>query len=155
MPEGPSIVLVRETLQSFIGKKVIAVKGNSKIEKSRMINKKIVDIRSWGKHLLICFEGFTLRIHFLMFGTYLVNERKPTPLRLSLCFKNDELNFYTCSIQFIDEPLETDRLLSSDVLNDLWSSRKASSKLRAIPEIMSVTLYSISNICRCRQYYQK
>ncbi len=81
MPEGPSILLVREALQPFIGKKVLSVKGNSKIEKSVLINQKIIDIRSWGKHLLICFDGFTLRIHFLMFGTYLVNERKSTPLR--------------------------------------------------------------------------
>jgi endonuclease-8 len=135
MPEGPSILLVREALQSFIGKKVLTAKGNSKIEKSRLINQKIIDVRSWGKHLLICFERFTLRVHFLMFGTYLVNKKKPTPLRLSLCFKKDELNFYTCSIQIIDEPLENVYDFSADVLNDLWSSRKASFKLRSIPEI--------------------
>ncbi|HET7003547.1 MAG TPA: DNA-formamidopyrimidine glycosylase family protein [Puia sp.] len=135
MPEGPSILLVRETLQPFIGKKVLSAKGNSKIEKARLIDQKIIDIRSWGKHLLICFEGFTLRIHFLMFGTYLVNERKSTPLRLSLCFKKDELNFYTCSIQFINEPLDEIYDFSADVLNDLWSPRKASSKLRSIPDM--------------------
>jgi endonuclease VIII len=135
MPEGPSILLVREALQSFIGKKVLTVNGNSKIEKSRLINQKIIDIRSWGKHLLICFERFTVRIHFLMFGTYLVNERKQTPLRLSLCFKKDEVNFYTCSIQIIDEPLDEVYDFSADVLNDLWSSRKASFKLRSIPEM--------------------
>ncbi|HLA58727.1 MAG TPA: DNA-formamidopyrimidine glycosylase family protein [Puia sp.] len=135
MPEGPSILLVREALQSFIGKKVLSVKGNSKIEKSRLINQKITDVRSWGKHLLICFEEFTLRIHFLMFGTYLVNKRKPTPLRLSLCFKKDELNFYTCSVQYIDEPLNEVYDFSADVLNDLWSSRKASFKLRSLPEM--------------------
>jgi endonuclease-8 len=135
MPEGPSILLVREALQPFIGKKVLSVKGNSKIEKSRLKNQKIIDIRSWGKHLLICFEGFTLRIHFLMFGTYLVNKRKSTPLRLSLCFKKDELNFYTCSIQIIGEPLGEIYDFSADVLNDLWSSRKASFKLRSMPEM--------------------
>ena len=135
MPEGPSILLVREALQSFIGKKVLSVKGNSKIEKSRLINKKIIDVRSWGKHLLICFEEFTLRIHFLMFGTYLVNKRKTTPLRLSLCFKKDELNFYTCSIQFINEPLNEVYDFSADVLNDRWSSRKAHFKLRSLPEM--------------------
>ena len=135
MPEGPSILLVREALQSLIGKKVLTAKGNSKIEKSRLINQKIIDIRSWGKHLLICFERFTLRVHFLMFGTYLVNKKKPTPLRLSLCFKKDELNFYTCSIQIIDEPLEKVYDFSADVLNDMWSSRKASFKLRSIPEM--------------------
>jgi endonuclease VIII len=135
MPEGPSILLVREALQPFIGKKVLSVKGNSKIEKSRLKNQKIIDIRSWGKHLLICFEGFTLRIHFLMFGTYLVNKRKSTPLRLSLCFKKDELNFYTCSIQIIGEPLGEIYDFSADVLNDLWSSKKASFKLRSMPEM--------------------
>ena len=135
MPEGPSILLVREALQSLIGKKVLTAKGNSKIEKSRLINQKIIDIRSWGKHLLICFERFTLRVHFLMFGTYLVNKKKPTPLRLSLCFKKDELNFYTCSIQIIDEPLEKVYDFSADVLNDMWSSSKASLKLRSIPEM--------------------
>ncbi|HEY2347698.1 MAG TPA: DNA-formamidopyrimidine glycosylase family protein [Puia sp.] len=135
MPEGPSILLVRESLQPFIGKKVLTVKGNSKIEKSRLINQKITDIRNWGKHLLICFDGFTLRIHFLMFGSYLVNKRKSTPLRLSLGLKKDELNFYTCSVQFIEGSLNKVYDFSSDVLNDLWSSRKASFKLRQIPEM--------------------
>jgi len=135
MPEGPSILIAREALQPFIGKKILTVKGNSKIEKSRLINQKIIDIRSWGKQLLICFEKFSLRIHFLMFGSYLVNERKSTPLRLSLCFKKGELNFYTCSIRFIDEPLEEVYDFSADVLNDQWSPRKASSKLRAMPDM--------------------
>jgi endonuclease VIII len=135
MPEGPSILLVREALQPFIGKKVLSVKGNTKIEKSRLLNQKIIDIRSWGKHLLICFEGFTLRIHFLMFGTYLVNERKSAPVQLSLCFKKGKLNFYTCSIQFITEPLDEVYDFSTDVLNDQWNPRIASSKLRSIPNM--------------------
>jgi len=136
MPEGPSILIVREALQPFIGKKILNVKGNSKIGKSRLINRKITNILSWGKHLLICFDGFTLRIHFLMFGTYLVNERKSTPLRLSLGFKKDELNFYTCSVQIIEGSLTDVYDFSADVLSDQWSTRKASSKLRMIPEVL-------------------
>jgi len=135
MPEGPSILLVREVLQPFIRKKILTVQGNAKIEKSRLLNQKIIDIRSWGKQLLICFEGFTLRIHFLMFGTYLVNERKSTPLRLSLGFKKGEVNFYTCAIRIIEEPLDEVYDFSADVLNDLWSPRKAGSKLKAMPEM--------------------
>jgi endonuclease VIII len=98
MPEDPSILLVRETLLPFVGKKVIAVHGNTKIEKARLVNQKILDIKTWGKHLLICFDHFTLKIHFMMFGTYLINKRKSTPLRLSMQFKKEEINFYTCSI---------------------------------------------------------
>src|SRR4051794_2876727 len=135
MPEGPSIVLVREALQPFIGKKVLTAKGNSKIEKARLVNQKITDVKSWGKHLLICFEQFTVRIHFLMFGSYLVNERKSTSLRLSLGFRKGEINFYTCSIRMIDEPLEDIYDFTADVLSDSWSSRKASFKLRLVPEM--------------------
>ncbi len=135
MPEGPSILIIREALKPFIGKKVLFANGNSKIEKSRLINQKIVDVRSWGKHLLICFEGFTLRIHFLMFGTYLVNERKLTPLRLSMEFKKGEINFYTCSIRIIEQPLKDVYDFSADVLSITWSSRKASRKLTLNPEM--------------------
>jgi endonuclease VIII len=135
MPEGPSILLVREALQPFMGKKIIAVHGNTKIDKSRLINQNIRDIQTWGKHLLICFDKFTLRIHFMMFGTYLVNERKSTPLRLSMAFKKGEINFYTCSLRFIEEPLEVLYDFSADVLNDSWNPRRASAKLREIPEL--------------------
>ena len=86
MPEGPTIVLVRESLLPFIGKKIKALQGNTKIEKERIINSTILDIKTWGKQLLICFEHFTLSIHFLMFGTYLINELKSTPIRLSFKF---------------------------------------------------------------------
>ena len=134
MPEGPSILLVREVLQPFIGKKVLTAKGNSKIEKSFLVNQKIRDVKSWGKHLLICFDDFTIRIHFLMFGTYLINERKSTPLRLSLGFKKDEINFYTCSVKVIQEPLHEVYDFSADVLSDSWSPRKASKKLSKIPD---------------------
>ncbi len=133
MPEGPSIVIVREALQPFIGKTILSVAGNANIDKSRLINQKISDIRSWGKHLLICFDGFTLRIHFLMFGTWLVNERKKTPLKLSLRFKKDELNFYTTALKMIDGPLKDEYDFSGDVMSDSWNPRRASAKLKKEP----------------------
>src|SRR3982751_3137814 len=105
MPEGPSLIIAREQMISFEGKKVIAVSGNSKIEKDCMLNQKLLEIKTWGKHLLLCFKGFTVRIHFLMFGTYRVNEKKDAAPRLSLQFSKGEINFYTCSVKIIDEPL--------------------------------------------------
>ena len=106
MPEGPSIVILKEAVQAFKGKKVIAVSGNTTIEKERMNGKKITDFKSWGKHFLICFKGFTLRVHLMLFGSYRINERKSTMARLSLEFGNGELNFYACSVKFIDGPLD-------------------------------------------------
>jgi endonuclease VIII len=66
-----------------------------------------------------------------MFGTYLVNERKSTPLRLSLVFKKGEINFYTVSLKILEEPLEEIYDFSADVLSDSWNPRRAAKKLKA------------------------
>src|SRR5206468_9635158 len=109
MPEGPSLIIAKEEMIVFKGKKIISVTGNTKIEKERLLNKKLIDIKTWGKHLLFCFDTFTLKVHFLMFGKYLVNSSKDATARLLLKFKNGEINLYTCSVKFIVEPLDSDR----------------------------------------------
>lgn len=62
MPEGPSIVILKEELSPFNGKKLVDVSGNAKIDLERMKGKKIIDMRSWGKHFLICFDGFFITL---------------------------------------------------------------------------------------------
>jgi endonuclease-8 len=137
MPEGPSIVILKEEVNKFTGEKIIVVSGNSKIDKDRLFNQKIIAFRSWGKHFLICFKEFTLRIHFLMFGSYKVDEEKPDrPVRLKLAFKNGEINFYSCSIKFLEGDLDAIYDWSSDVMNDDWSPRKAKAKLKQHPDMM-------------------
>lgn len=137
MPEGPSIVILKELVQPFKGKKIIKVEGNSKIDQQRMLNQKIIDFKSWGKHFLVCFKGFTLRIHFMLFGSYRINERKDSPPRLSLQFKDGELNFYTCSVKFIDEDLDTVYDWSADIMSDEWDAAKAKKKLKAHPDMLA------------------
>src|SRR4051812_21020340 len=92
MPEGPSLLIAKEEMIQYKGKKIIEVSGNSKFGIERLKNKKLVDIKTWGKHLLFCFDQFTIRVHFLMFGTYRVNEKKNAAPRLSMQFKNGEIN---------------------------------------------------------------
>ena len=100
MPEGPSIILVKEAVAQFACKKITAVSGNSQINQDRLLNKKVTSFMSWGKILLIYFKNFTLRIHLLMFFTYCINERKDKPVRLNLVFHEGEIKFYTCSIKY-------------------------------------------------------
>ena len=76
MPEGPSLLIAKEAMIQFKGKKIIDASGNAKFGIERLVNKKIIDIKTWGKHLLIVFDKFSIRIHFLMFGTYRINEKK-------------------------------------------------------------------------------
>src|SRR4051812_14846148 len=106
MPEGPSIIILKEETEQFAGQKVISVSGNSAIDLQRIKGKIIQAIKTRGKHYLICFDDFTVKIHLLMFGTYRINERKETTPRLSLVFKNAELNFYTCSVKILEGDLD-------------------------------------------------
>lgn len=133
MPEGPSIVLLKEAVTQFTGKKILAVSGNTKVDKERLADQKLIAFKSWGKHFLMCFKGFYVRIHFLMFGSYTINEKKDRPERLSLRFKNGELNFYTCSVKIMEGIVENDYDFSTDVMNETWNEANARKKLKLFP----------------------
>ena len=138
MPEGPSLVILREQAQIFQGKRVAGVVGNSKIDQQRMVGQRIVSLRSWGKHFLIEFRGFALRIHLLMFGRYCINERKPDkPIRLGLRFADgQELNFYACAARYVEGDLDDTYDWSADVMSDRWDAAAARRKLRAMPDML-------------------
>jgi endonuclease-8 len=101
--EGPSLVILKEELADFKGKIVKDLIGNTSIDKDQMCGKELRDILTWGKHLILKFDDFFLRVHFLMYGSYRINERKDMPVRLSLIFDDGEVNFYNCSIKLIED----------------------------------------------------
>ncbi len=136
MPEGPSIIILKEEIRQFAGHKVIEINGNAKIDKDRFINQKIIAFKTFGKHTLICFKDCTIRIHLLMFGTYLINERKTTPLKLGLRFNKGELNFYTCAVKVLEGDINDHYDWSSDIMNDKWNAKKAQTKLETTPKLM-------------------
>jgi endonuclease-8 len=133
MPEGPSIVILKEEAAQFAGKTIVRAEGNAKIDKSRLLNQRVVALRSWGKHFLIELPDFSIRIHFLLFGTYRINERRDTAPRLSLGFSNGELNFYACSVRYIETSLDEVYDWSGDVMSEQWNAAAARKKLRAMP----------------------
>jgi len=140
MPEGPSIVILREQIEALHleGEEVTALSGNTTIDKERMLHQKVRAFSSWGKHFLICFDGFSLRIHFMLFGSYRINERKgkDKPERLSIGVANAELNFYTCSLKFIEGDINEAYDWSADVMSDQWNAKAALKKLRIKPDLM-------------------
>jgi len=136
MPEGPSIIILKELVQPFKGKKIIKVEGNSKQDIQRLSGQKIIDFKSWGKHFLICFKDFTVRIHFMLFGSYRINEQKESAPRLRLIFKEGEINFYACSVKFIEENLGDLYDWKADVMSDKWDAKAAKQKLKLIPGTM-------------------
>jgi endonuclease-8 len=136
MPEGPSIVILKDEARGLVGQRIVTVDGNTKIAKERLIGERIVALRSWGKHFLVELPTFSLRIHFLMFGSYRIDERKDVPPRLGLRFRAGEFNVYSCSVRFIDEPLDEIYDWSADVMSDTWDPAAARRKLRAMPEVL-------------------
>lgn len=145
--EGPSLIILKEEVKGFLGKKIIEVSGNTKIEKEKFKNKIIKDFKSWGKHFLICFDGFFIRIHFLMFGSYRINEKKEDRIpRLSLVFKKGEINLYTCSVKIFDE--EPDQMYNweQDVMSSVWNPTKALALLKKIKDRMVCDVLLDQNI---------
>jgi endonuclease-8 len=137
MPEGPSIVILKEEVQSFKGKKILAVSGNSKVGIDRLANQKVIDFKSFGKQFLICFKTFTVRIHLMLYGSYRINEEKEAPPRLSMKFKDGVINFYSCSVKIIEEPLDDIYDWTADTMSDLWDAKAALKKLQAAPHMLA------------------
>jgi endonuclease-8 len=138
MPEGPSIIILKEAVQQFKGQKVIAAScNNNSLDADILPGQTVIDFKSWGKHFLICFPQFTIRIHMMMFGTYRINKHTEKPPRLHLKFINGELNFYACLLQLITQPLDEVYDWSSDVLNEHWDTNKAIRKIKAIPGLLA------------------
>jgi endonuclease-8 len=143
MPEGPSIVILREEAAKFAGKRVRAVTGNSRQDIQRLAGQRLRRLCSWGKHFLLVFDGFAVRVHFMLFGRYRIDEEKidrsgkVTPPRLSLGFANGTLNLYACSLQFIDDDLDAVYDWSGDVMADAWDPQRARRKLRARPDLLA------------------
>ena len=141
--EGPSLYLAAKQLKPFRGKTVLSVSGNSKIEKERILKKKAKNIFSWGKHLIIQFDEFALRTHFLLFGAFEANvnnssltgdyKRSYIP-RLQLDFENGSIKLFNCSVKF----LETSNAKASydftiDIMSPKWDPDKAFDSISAKP----------------------
>ncbi|WP_370897875.1 hypothetical protein [Chryseobacterium gossypii] len=73
MREGPSIVLMKESLRKFVGQMVTGVDGNAKFDKEPLTGKTLLDIKTFGKQTYLVFDEISIRIHLLMFGSYSID----------------------------------------------------------------------------------
>jgi endonuclease-8 len=136
--EGPSLVILKEEAQRFVGKEVIAAGGALKWNKDVLVGQKIRALKTWGKHFLILLDNCTIRIHYLMFGNYYIDSRHPEKVpKLTLEFANGEWNNYNCAAKILDEP-DVEKLYdwSTDVMQDTWNPARAKKKLLAKPGML-------------------
>src|SRR5688572_15207852 len=138
MPEGPSIVILKEEASRFLGKTIVRVTGNTTIEKERLQGQRIEALRSFGKQFLVELPDFSLRVHFMLFGSYRINEEKSWAVpRLSLGFDDGVLNLYACSVRFVEEPLDLVYDWWADVMSEHWDPKLALKRLRAQPDTLA------------------
>lgn len=130
--EGPSLVIATIELRPFRGKKIITVIGSTKlIDVKELRHKKLKEVISWGKHLLLKIDDKIFRIHFLMFGSYRINDPKPDRIpRLHLNFKNGDLYFYSCSIRELSTDEFNNYDWSKDVMSEEWDPAQALGSLK-------------------------
>jgi endonuclease-8 len=138
--EGPSIFLAKEQLKPFKKKVVLNVSGNTRIDKGRFKGQLVKDIFSWGKHLLFQFDGFALKVHFLLFGTFdavvegksVTGDYNKTRVpRLALMFENGQITMYNCSVRIIEHPrFKTTYDYAADIMSPTWDSALAYGKMK-------------------------
>ncbi|WP_278381128.1 DNA-formamidopyrimidine glycosylase family protein [Chryseobacterium arthrosphaerae] len=138
MPEGPSIILMKENLQPFVGQQVTEASGNAQFDKEPFVGQTLLEVRTFGKQTYLVFENAAIRIHLLMFGSYSIDEQtKPDKsLRLSLIFPKGGMYFYTCSVKAVEPDFLSSIDWEADVMSDQWNPEKAEQKLRSHPKMM-------------------
>lgn len=137
MPEGPSILILKEKLLPFKGKKVVDANGYAKgFNTEILIGKTLKDIKTWGKHTLLCFPKFTVRVHMMLFGSYRINEHTAKNASLHMSFTNGEVNFYIAAVKLIEQPLDEVYDWSADIMGEAWDADKTLVKLKAKPKMM-------------------
>lgn len=148
MPEGPSILILKEFAQKFIGKEILAAQGNAKIEMHQLPGLIFEEYRIFGKQSYLVMQNLVIRIHLLMFGSYSIDEQtKPDrQLRLHLKFHNGDLHFYSCSVKLLERAVLKEIDWQADVLSDDWKPLKAKKKLKSNPEMLVCDAFLDQNI---------
>lgn len=137
MPEGPTIVLMKEDLQKFVGEKVIDVDGSEIPNESEVKGEILREIKTFGKQTYLIFDKIIFKIHLMMFGSYSLYERKDIDtLKLGLKFKDGGMYFYTCVVKIVDESYLKKINWEADIMSRKWDPEKTEKNLLDNPKMM-------------------
>lgn len=134
MPEGPSILLLKNELQNFAGKTVKNAGGYGKMPTAWMKGKKLLRIESHGKYLYFIFSKASVQLHLGLFGDVLISERKKVNRKFFMEFADAEINGYVVSTKVIEGPADELFDARTDILSPSFSPAHVKLLLRKIPE---------------------
>lgn len=140
MPEGPSILILRETLARFTGAVVREADGRVALDLTRLRHRRLLAVRSWGRHLLLEFDGFSLRVHLLLFGSCRIGDATtPSTGSPAVSLRFDDgtrLDFHAVSAKWVEGDLDAHYDGSADILSPAWDAKAARGKLRIAPHTL-------------------
>ena len=126
MPEGPSLVILREETARFEGQEIISAEGNTtpSIRRAWTASRSCRCAR-FGKQFIIELPDMALRVHFMLFGSYRIDERKDRPPRLALAHGGwRRTEFLRLLDQGVDPDLDAVYDWSADVMSDAGTRRR-------------------------------
>ncbi|MEO8112005.1 MAG: hypothetical protein ABI594_18295 [Ginsengibacter sp.] len=130
MPEGPSLLHLKNKLLPFKGKIVKNAGGYGPMPTAWIKGKKLQDILTWGKHLLFVFANGTVRVHLMLFGEILINERKKVNRSFFLEFTKGEINGYVVRAQKLNGKPEEIYDWQVDIMSDKFDPAFVKSLLK-------------------------
>lgn len=161
MPEGPSILHLSDQLRPFKGKIVKKAGGYGKMPTAWLKGKKLIDIKTFGKNLLLVFKDGTVKIHLGLFGELLVDERKKVNRSFYLEFNNAEINGYVVRASRINGPLNDVFDWRTDILSKKFNAAyvkkllKTKAKQQIADVLMDQSVFTGSgNIIRNEALYR-
>jgi endonuclease VIII len=161
MPEGPSILFLKDNLAPFKNKVVKKAGGYCKMPTAWINGKKLLDIQTWGKHLLLVFANGTVKIHLGLFGDVLINEQKKVNRSFYLEFAKGAINGYVVSASKLKQPLKELYDWRTDILSSQFDKAYVRSLIKAKPKqviadsLMDQTVFSgVGNKIRNEALYR-
>jgi len=126
--EGPGIRTIVENLSPLVGKTIVSVAGKSRFPLGRITGEAVTRIYPVGKLLFLEVPPCTLRVHFLMWGRYRLNDEIAGKVpKLTLSFGDGSvLRFYASAIALLPSD-DVERLYdrSLDPMDEGWDSERA------------------------------
>ncbi len=120
-----------EDLAPFLGKKIVQASGVYP-QAEALVDQTLRAAKSWGKHALLFFDDCTLRIHFLLFGSYLIDkEKEGRAPKLQLKFAGGTVNFHACAIRAVSEAEIRAYDWTVDLMSNDWDGKRVDEKVMA------------------------
>lgn len=133
--EGPSLVILREEMKPFVGQTIVEAGGNAKkVDVASLAGQPLKWVKTWGKHLLLGIGGATIKVHFLLWGSYTIDRRKDRPPTMTMRFAGGEVNYYSSSVTPFGGRLDAVYDWRVDVMSRRWDAAHVRALVRAQPD---------------------